>query len=287
MRRRSVWVSAAMTAAGLAGPCGCSLISLDALDPPGPDASTQPNGSDSSDEETESAEADDTVEAASDDSAETAGDSAESGDDAGEDGDAGNDGDAGGDASDGTLAPDDAMANEGGDDATNDGSAETGDGHKCGSVVLAPKTAVASSAQPASAGNVALPAILAIDNDFTTRWGSALQVDPSWIYMDLGKPAYVSEVDLIWQNACATAFTIEISADAAHWTVMKTVTGNNVGVATPPTMAWNSAQVLRYAGLSGRGRYVRVNGTARCLAMYGYSIWEMRASGDTDANCSP
>jgi len=105
--------------------------------------------------------------------------------------------------------------------------------------------------------------------------------------MDFGAPVFVSEVDLVWQNACAANYDIDISTDAANWTMMKTVVGNTVGDAIPPTMAWSSPQVLKYQGLSGRGRYVRINGTARCLAMYGYSLWEMRALGDTDATCAP
>jgi hypothetical protein len=38
--------------------------------------------------------------------------------------------------------------------------------------------------------------------------------------------------------------------------------------------------------LSAVGRYLRVNGTVRC-SVYGYSIWEMRAYGDTNASCTP
>jgi hypothetical protein len=170
--------------------------------------------------------------------------------------------------------------------SANDAGSDAGDGHKCGSTVFTPKAAVASSFQPAGAGNVALPANLAIDGDFTTRWGSALMVDPSWIYLDFGAPVFVSEVDILWQNACAVNYDIDISSDATHWTVMKALTGNAVGIATPTTMGWNSPDVLRYTGLSGRGRYVRINGTTRCLAMYGYSIWEVRASGDADSNCT-
>jgi len=68
---------------------------------------------------------------------------------------------------------------------------------------------------------------------------------------------------------------------------MKTIVGNNVGAQNPPLAGWAAPEALRYPGLSGRGRYVRINGTARCLAMYGYSIWEMRALGDTDGACGP
>jgi hypothetical protein len=168
-----------------------------------------------------------------------------------------------------------------------DDSESTIDTHMCGSALLASKGAIASSFQAAGTGgsNTAFPAGNAVDNNFTTRWGSALQVDPSWIYMDFGAPVFVEEVDVIWQNACATTFDIDISADASHWTVMKAVTGNTAGEINPPTNGWSDPAALKYAGLSGRGRYVRINGTSRCLANYGYSIWEMRALGDTDSAC--
>ena len=51
----------------------------------------------------------------------------------------------------------------------------------------------------------------------------------------------------------------------------------------PPT-GWTTDDVEK---VSGTGRYVRVYGTARALAMYGYSIWEIRVLGDTNANCTP
>jgi cytochrome c len=142
---------------------------------------------------------------------------------------------------------------------------------------------VASSFQLAPA----YPADLATDNNFGTRWASAFNIDPSWIYMDYGAEVFVDEVDILWQEACAVDFTIDISQDTTTWTTMKTVTGNNGGNPNPVTDGWNDPAVLRYQGLSGRGRYVRINGTQRCDTAAGYSIWEMRAWGDTDSNCSP
>jgi hypothetical protein len=282
MRRTCAWGSAALSAGALAGVLGCSLINLDAFDP-SPDASRARDDVGASDAPDETTPGDDARDVATGDS------TAETGDEPGPSDD---------DASDatqdvaleGVASSDEGGASDGGTDATRDaGDAgmEAGDTHKCGATVLAAKAAIASSFQPAGAGNVALPANLAIDNDFSTRWGSALETDPSWIYVDFGVPVFVGEVDILWQNACATNYDIDISSDAQTWTAMKTVIGNNVGDAIPPTAGWTAPQALHYAGLSGRGRYVRVNGTSRCLAMYGYSIWEMRALGDTNASCTP
>ncbi len=279
MRRTCAWGSAAISAMALAGVPGCSLINLDAFDAT-PDASRASDDVGASDSADETIPGDDASDGATDDS------TAESGDEPGQSGDDASDA-AQADALDGVASSDEESSIDSGNDATIDAGMEAGDTHTCGATVLTAKAAIASSSQPASAGNVALPPNLAIDNDFSTRWGSALQTDPSWIYVDFGAPVFVSEVDILWQNACAVNFDIDISSDAKTWTTMKTITGNNVGDAIPPTAGWTAAQALHYPGLSGRGRYVRVNGTSRCLAMYGYSIWEVRALGDTDSTCNP
>ena len=160
------------------------------------------------------------------------------------------------------------------------GGSGTGDGHKCGSNGLKPQAAIASSVQSASN----LPASYAIDGDFSTRWGSLVQTDPSWIYMDFGAPVFVDELDILWQDACATAYDIDVSNDAMNWNNVKSITGTPPSWEVPPT-GWTMADVER--GLSAEGRYLRIHGTARCNPMYGYSIWEMRAFGDTDASCTP
>ena len=122
--------------------------------------------------------------------------------------------------------------------------------------------------------------------------GELVQTDPSWIYVDFGAPVFVDEVDILWESACAIAYDIDVSDDATMWTPLKSVTE------TPPSWSYqdpppgwtNDAGVPTadvQKGLSGVGRYLRINGTARCLANFGYSIWEMRALGDKDANCQP
>jgi len=138
-------------------------------------------------------------------------------------------------------------------------------------------------------GNVVPSASFAIDGDFSTRWASDLHASTAWIYVDFGSPVFVEEVDVIWEAACASDYDIDVSSDATNWTTLKTVTGNSVGTAakTPPIGGWAAPEALRYAGLSGRGQYVRINATTRCLATYGYSIWEMRVLGDSESQCTP
>jgi hypothetical protein len=301
MRRKSACVSVALAALGIAGLHGCSLINLDALDPAVPEASASgasdaPVGTTVTNEDANMAP-DDSPTGAGDDvvaSGDDASDATQGGDvsDLASSGEAGNasasSGTASGSSSGAASGSASGAARGSGSTSgsgTTGSSMEAGDDHTCGSAVLTPNTAVASSFQPASPGNVALPAGLAIDNNFSTRWGSVFQTDPSWLYVDYGAPVFVDEVDILWQT-CGANYDIDVSTDATHWTTIKTVVGNTTAVAIPSTNGWSAPAVLRYTGLSGRGRYVRINGTARCSAMYGYSIWEVRALGDTDGNCT-
>jgi len=155
-----------------------------------------------------------------------------------------------------------------------DAARETGG--KCQSNPLAPAAAVASSTE------LALSANDAVDGILTTRWASAPGVDPQWIAIDYGAAVHIDHVQILWETACAVDYTLQMSSDMMNWTSFKTVNGNTQG--GPPSPDWTTA--LDYAGLTAFGRYLRVYGTKRCT-MFGYSIWEMRAFGDTDATCHP
>ncbi len=121
------------------------------------------------------------------------------------------------------------------------------------------KTATASSTE-----NAAFPASAAVDGSTGTRWSSAFS-DPQWIQVDLGGTAAVSQVVLNWEAAYATAFQIQISASATGpWTNIYSTTTGTGGTQT--------------LAVSGSGRYVRVNGTARAT-VHGYSLWEFQVFG--------
>jgi hypothetical protein len=155
-----------------------------------------------------------------------------------------------------------------------------------------PSSAVASSsegAEPPSSvppdGQAPLLPQYAIDGNLATRWGSEFMIDPSWIYVDLGATVHVSEVDILWETACASAYDIDVSNDAMTWTILQKVAKTPVTTPkeTPPTN-WANADVEK---ISGVGRYLRINGTMRCDMLYGYSFWEMRVYGDTNTVCMP
>ncbi|MGI4865295.1 MAG: discoidin domain-containing protein [Janthinobacterium lividum] len=119
------------------------------------------------------------------------------------------------------------------------------------------KSGVASSTQggyPASQG---------LDNDNTTRWGSAYQ-DSATVYVDLRGTATISRVYLIWEVAYGKDFKVEVSNDAITWKSVAKVSNNS----------------LRYTelALNTTGRYVRMHGLTRGTT-YGYSLYELQVYG--------
>lgn len=130
------------------------------------------------------------------------------------------------------------------------------------------KPATASSTESSSLG-----AANAFDGAASTRWASVEGKDPQWIRVDLGAGATVSRVKLTWESAYAKAYRVEVSADGATWTGIAEEKAGNGGTDD-------------LAGLSGKGRYLRVYGTARGTA-YGYSLFEAEVYGTVDGGPPP
>jgi F5/8 type C domain/Putative Ig domain len=123
-----------------------------------------------------------------------------------------------------------------------------------------------SQGQPATASsleNGTFPASAAVDGNTGTRWSSAFS-DPQWLEVDLGASASISQVVLQWEAAYATAFQIQTSPDGTTWTTIYSTTTGTGGTQT--------------LNVTGTGRYVRMNGTARAT-QYGYSLWEFQVYG--------
>jgi hypothetical protein len=137
-------------------------------------------------------------------------------------------------------------------------------------------TTLLSQGKPATASsieNTGTPASAAVDGNTGTRWSSAFS-DPQWLQVDLGASATISQVVLNWEPAYATAFQIQVSATGTGgWTNIYSTTTGTGGIQT--------------LNVTGTGRYVRMNGTARAT-VYGYSLWEFQVYGSpvTTGGCS-
>ncbi len=109
-----------------------------------------------------------------------------------------------------------------------------------------------------STENATFPATNATDGNTTTRWSSAFS-DPQWLQVDLGTTQSICGVSLNWEAAFASAFQLQTSNDGVTWTtIFSTTTG---------------AGGIQNLTVTGSGRFVRMNGTARGTA-FGYSLFE-------------
>jgi beta-glucanase (GH16 family) len=116
-----------------------------------------------------------------------------------------------------------------------------------------------------STENVGTPASAAVDGDAGTRWSSAA-ADPQWLQVDLGTTSDLSQVVLTWETAYAKAYQLQTSANGTTWTNVYSTTTGAGGTET--------------LNVTGSGRYVRINTTARAT-QYGVSLWEFKVYGST------
>jgi hypothetical protein len=139
---------------------------------------------------------------------------------------------------------------------------------------VSPSTNLALNKPAISSSNetAAFTPNLAVDGNTTTRWSSAFS-DPQWIRVDLGATATINRVVLRWEAAYATAYQIQTSNDGSSWTTIYSRTSGAGGVND-------------LTGLSGSGRYVRMNSTARAT-VYGYSLFEFEVYGTSGPTVTP
>ena len=112
--------------------------------------------------------------------------------------------------------------------------------------------------------NAGTPAAAAVDGNPGTRWSSAFS-DPQWIQVDLGATAAdrPGHPDLGGRLRPVVPDP-GLAPTASTWTTIYSTTTGTGGTQT--------------LAVSGTGRYVRMNGTARATP-YGYSLWEFQVFG--------
>ena len=106
------------------------------------------------------------------------------------------------------------------------------------------------------------PAAAVTDGRPGTRWSSPA-ADGAWVRVDLGRQVRLGRVVLHWQDAYATAFRIEVSADGTHWSTAALVGDGQGGTES--------------VGMDAPGaRYLRVHCDERATR-YGCSLWAVEA----------
>jgi hypothetical protein len=107
------------------------------------------------------------------------------------------------------------------------------------------------------------------DGDPGTRWSSAY-ADDQWIRVDLGSVQSFDGVDLVWEQAYAKTFVVQVSPDNATWTDAASV--DNSAVPLPFNNGNASLQVEDFTARTAR--YVRINCGLRNTS-WGNSLWSL------------
>jgi hyaluronoglucosaminidase len=106
------------------------------------------------------------------------------------------------------------------------------------------------------------PASAALDDASATRWSSRYE-DGAWWQLRLAAPARVGRVVLHWQDAYASRYRVQVSADGRTWRTAATVRDGRGG---RETVLMDAAET----------RFVRVQGDERATR-FGYSLWSVEA----------
>ncbi|MFF3750218.1 beta-N-acetylglucosaminidase domain-containing protein [Streptomyces sp. NPDC002018] len=106
------------------------------------------------------------------------------------------------------------------------------------------------------------PAAAALDGDPVSRWSSPVE-DGAWWQLELARPARVGQVVLHWQDAYASRYRIQVSADGRNWRTAATVRDGKGG--------------REAIGMDAKDtRFVRVQGEERGTR-FGYSLFAVEA----------
>uniref|UniRef100_A0AAU2VWJ2 Beta-N-acetylglucosaminidase domain-containing protein n=1 Tax=Streptomyces sp. NBC_00008 TaxID=2903610 RepID=A0AAU2VWJ2_9ACTN len=121
------------------------------------------------------------------------------------------------------------------------------------------RTATASSSGDETAD---FPASAASDGDPETRWSSPAE-DGAWWQAELPAPVRLGQVVLDWQDAYASRYRVQVSADGRTWRTAATVREGRGGHESVRMDAKDT-------------RFIRVQGDGRATE-YGYSLWSVQA----------
>lgn len=128
-----------------------------------------------------------------------------------------------------------------------------------------------SLGKPVSATSIEGPGYEAarlVDGNSSTRWASALNAGTASITLDLGGQYDLSSLRLQWEAAYATAYNVQVSSD-------------NLNFSSPIVNKTNGVGGIENIPVTGQGRYLRINMTAKANAAWGYSLWEVSVYGNS------
>jgi beta-glucanase (GH16 family) len=129
----------------------------------------------------------------------------------------------------------------------------------------------------------------AADDSLLTRWSSG-HTGKAWLMMDLGAPARIDRLEINWETAWSSKYTIEVSNDRSKWLAVGAAQTNRSikDKLDAPLSAVQLKNVVTL-NLTQNYRYIRINSTERGWSdangrQYGISIieWNVFGAGGRD-----
>jgi len=111
------------------------------------------------------------------------------------------------------------------------------------------------------------------DGDPGTRWSSAYQ-DGQWVRVDLGSAQDFDRVTILWEQAFALDYVVQVSNDDSAWTAVKSVS-NDTPVGDTALQTVDLGQQT--------SRYVRIQGGKR-VTSWGISMWTLSVLDSSGAD---
>jgi beta-glucanase (GH16 family) len=166
------------------------------------------------------------------------------------------------------------------------GADNTGGGGTGGVLPTGPGTKISSNkrAYASTTQDGSTPTSNAIDGSLTTRWSSG-STERAWLMIDLGAAARVDRVEIDWERAWSSKYTLEASNDLKVWTAVGAAQTNPTvkDTVTPKPAAAEFHDVIAL-NLTQAYRYIRINSSERGWSAgdgrkYGVSLFEFAVFG--------
>ncbi len=106
----------------------------------------------------------------------------------------------------------------------------------------------------------------AVDGELKTRWLSLPASGRQWLMVDLEKSRKINRVNVSWDKAFATSYSVQVSDDAKAWSDIQSTTTGKGGKE-------------ELTGLEGQGRYIRLLATQPTDPKGVYAVSEIEVFG--------
>lgn len=114
----------------------------------------------------------------------------------------------------------------------------------------------------------------ATDGSIGTRWGSNRNKSGEWIFVDLGDYYNLDTVNLFWEGAYCSQYTIDVSNDSVNWKTVETITNGEKTLYGDNVVKHK----LKLGETDITARYVRMS-EVEAATKYGASLREFEVYG--------